>query len=35
MNSHLLLAHVLMLWRQMDDEQREKAMAFMKAQVTP
>lgn len=27
-----LLAQALMLWRQMDDEQREKAMAFMKAQ---
>ena len=35
MNDHMLLARVLMLWRQMDDEQREKAMAFLKAQVTP
>ncbi len=34
MNHHMLLAHVFTLWRQMDDEQREKAMAFLKEQVT-
>lgn len=32
MNDHLLLAKALMLWRQMNDDQKEKAMVFMRAQ---